>query len=321
MDQFLLLIVGMTGLWLGSEVLMRGAMSLSDRFVASDALFGMLVLAIGTDLPELFVAVDASLGSLRGEDLSGIVIGSAVGSSIGQFGLVFGTAGFIGFQAMRHRYLTRNAIFLIGSIVALALCGLDGGISRLEGVGLTLFYATYLFILITRRARSPDVTQSDSETSHFAAWVLLAIGLVILWAAARLTVSSAVNFAALAGLSNIAVSAIIIGIGSSLPEVSVSFMALLKKRGALSVGNLVGSNVLDTLLVPGLAAIISPLVVPRAVLTLDLPVLLLITVSVLYFLYVSRRGIHKAEALFLLTVYAIYAIVRLTAHGAQAAHL
>jgi len=312
MVEFLLLVAGLAGLWFGSEVLMRGAMSLSDRFAASDALFGMLVLAIGTDLPELFVAVDASLGSLRGEDLSGIVIGSAVGSSIGQFGLVFGTAGFIGFQAMRHRYLARHAVFLIGSIIALGLFSLDGRISRAEGIGLILFYAAYLFVLLRGREASPDIFQSSTKKGSLKAWVLLAIGLVILWASARLTVDSAVEFAALVGLSNIAVSAIIIGIGSSLPEVSVSFMALLKKRGALSVGNLMGSNVLDTLLVPGLAAVISPLFVPRAVLIIELPVLLLITASVLVFLYVSRRGIHKAEAAFLLTTYVVYVAVRLT---------
>lgn len=312
MLEFLLLIIGMTGLWAGSEVLMRGAMALSDRFNASDVVFGMLVLAIGTDLPELFVAVDASLRSLAGEDLSGIVIGSAVGSSIGQFGLVFGTAGFIGFEAMRRRYLGRNAFFLVGSILALGVMAWDGRISRIEGILLMAFYAGYLAFIISRRADSPDISQSEPTMHLGQAWLYLAFGLVMLWAAARLTVASAVDFAALVGLSNIAVSAVIIGMGSSLPEVSVSFMALMKGRGALSVGNLVGSNVLDTLLVPGLAAVISPLVVPASVLVIDLPILLLITLLVLWGLYVSRRGIRKPEAALLLSLYVVYAMLRLT---------
>ena len=95
MTDLLLLMCGIVGLWMGSETLIKGAMSLADRYRVSDAMFGMLVLAIGTDLPELFIAVDASLRSLAGEDLSGIVIGSAIGSSVGQFALVFGVAGFI----------------------------------------------------------------------------------------------------------------------------------------------------------------------------------------------------------------------------------
>jgi cation:H+ antiporter len=102
MLNFLLLVCGLAGLWLGSEVLIRGAMSLADRFRITDALFGMLVLAIGTDLPELFVAFDASFRSLAGEDLSGIVIGSNVGSTIAQFALVFGVAGFIGYPLVRN---------------------------------------------------------------------------------------------------------------------------------------------------------------------------------------------------------------------------
>ncbi|MEM1411759.1 MAG: sodium:calcium antiporter [Pseudomonadota bacterium] len=312
MTEFSLLILGMIGLWAGSEVLMRGAMALSDRFNASDAVFGMLVLAIGTDLPELFVAVDASLRSLAGEDMTGFVIGSAVGSSIGQFGLVFGTAGFIGFHAMRHQYLRRNAFFLLGSIIALGLTAWDGRITRVEGGVLIAYYASYLLILLSRRTSSPDASLNASDVHWGKAWLLLAAGLLLLWASARLTVFSAIEFAALVGLSNIAVSAVIIGIGSSLPEVSVSFMALMKKRGGLSVGNLVGSNVLDTLLVPGLAALISPLIVPASVLTIDLPVLLLITALVLWALYVSNRGIRKAEATVLLLIYVAYAILRLT---------
>ena len=116
-------------------------------------------------------------------------------------------------------------------------------------------------------------------------------------------------------MSNIAVSAIIIGMGSSLPEMSVSLAAMIRKRTQLSAGNLIGSNVLDTLLVPGLAAVISPLAVPAGVLMIDLPVLLLTTLLVLAFLYISRRGIQKTEGLLLLLIYAGYAFIRLTGPG------
>ena len=305
----------MAGLWLGSETLIRGATALTDRYQLSDAAFGMLVLAIGTDLPELFVTFDASFRSLDGEDLSGIVIGSAIGSSIGQFGLVFGVAGFIGFAAMRRRFLPRNVLFLVGSIAALFLFSIDGQVSRIEGALLTIFYLAYLSVLILRRAVSPDAIANPTTNPSLKDWVRLAAGLVLLLLAAELTVVSATGFAKIVGLSDIAVSAIIIGMGSSLPELSVSFAALMMKRGKLSAGNLVGSNVLDTLLVPGLAAVISPLAVPTAVLMIDLPVQLLITVLVILFLYVSRRGLQKPQALMLLAIYFGYVFVRLTGPG------
>lgn len=315
MGDFLLLVIGLAGLWLGSETLIRGAMSLADRYRWSDALFGMLVLAIGTDLPELFVAFDASVRSLAGEDLSGIVIGSAIGSTIGQFALVFGIAGFLGFPPMQRKFLPRNTIFLIGSIVAVFIFSLDGRITRTEGVLLCVYYAAYLFVLIFRRVEIHGEGDHPKDAKIWKAWLVLFVGLGLLLVAAELTVASATSFAEEVGLSNIAVSAIIIGMGSSLPEMSVSFVALLRKRGGLSVGNLVGSNVLDTLLVPGLAAIISPLAVPAAILWVDLPVLFVTTTLVLGFLYISKRGIRTIEALILVSIYLAYATMRLIGPG------
>jgi len=314
--EFLLLTLGMAGLWLGSEALIRGATALTDRYLLSDAAFGMLVLAVGTDLPEIFIAVDASIRSLNGENLSGIVIGSAVGSSIGQFGLVFGVAGFIGFEAMRRRFLARNAFFLLGSIAALFAFSYNGQVTRWEGAILVFFYATYLVVLFLRRALSPDAEAKPTSEWSLRPWIMLTAGLVLLLLAAELTVASAIGFAKLVGLSNVAVSAIIIGMGSSLPELSVSFSALLNNRGKMSAGNLLGSNVLDTLLVPGLAAVISPLAVPGEVLSIDLPLLLLVTVLIIFFLYVSRRGVRKPEAITLLGIYLGYVFVRLMGPGA-----
>ena len=315
MLDFLLLVCGLAGLWIGSETLIKGAMSLADRYRLSDPLFGMLVLAIGTDLPELFVAFDASFRSLAGEDLSGIVIGSAVGSSIAQFALVFGVAGFIGYPPMQRKFLPRNTFFLVGGIVAVFLFSMDGRISRLEGVLLIMYYAAYLAVLILRRVEIDDDRGEVEHEPAWRAWLILACGLVLLLIAAELTVVYAAEFATDVGLSNIAVSAIVIGLASSLPELSVSFVALLRKRGGLSVGNLVGSNVLDTLLVPGIAAVISPLIVAPAILLVDLPVLLVSTLLVLLFLYVTRRGVRGPEATILLLIYISYAAVRLVGPG------
>ena len=121
---------------------------------------------------------------------------------------------------------------------------------------------------------------------------------MLLLGAAELTVTHAVGFAGYIGMSQLSVSAVIIGMGSSLPELSVSLMALWRGRGGLSVGNLMGSNVLDTLLVPGIGAAIYPLAVPSEVISVDIAVLAVVTVLVLTFLYVSPRGIKKPEALY-----------------------
>ena len=103
--------------------------------------------------------------------------------------------------------------------------------------------------------------------------------------------------------------------GSSLPELSVSFVALLRKRGGLSVGNLIGSNILDTLLVPGVAAVIAPLIIPASVLMIDLPVLLVVTSLVLVFLYVTGRGVRVLEASVMLAINIGYVFLRLNGPG------
>lgn len=202
-------------------------------------------------------------------------------------------------------------MFLFGALIMLAGFSMDGVISRGEGLVLTASYGAYLCTLIFWNPTNPEPTGDKETKSVLKAVSFLVVGLVILPFAAKLTVDSATDFALLVGLSNLSVSAIIIGLGSSLPELSVSIIALLKNRGGLSVGNLMGSNVLDTLLVPGLGAAISPLVIPVAVLWFDLPVLALVTVLVLGFLYVSPRGVKKTEASILLAIYAGYAYVRI----------
>lgn len=311
MLELFFMLCGMAGLWVGSEALIRGAMSLADRWNVSDALVGMLILAIGTDLPELFVTFDASFRSLAGEDLSGIVIGSAIGSAIGQFALVIGVAGFIGFSPRPLRLAPRNSVFLLGAVILLFAFSADGVISRGEGSVLIAAYAAYLVTLIFWKTASPEPVVDAETTSIFKAVCFLMAGFVMLPFAAELTVVSATKFAALVGMSNLAVSAIIIGMGSSLPELSVSMIALLKNRGGLSVGNLMGSNVLDSLLVPGIGAAISPLLVSATVLWLDLPVLAVVTVLVLGFLYLSPRGVQKTEASILFAIYVGYAYTRL----------
>ena len=173
-------------------------------------------------------------------------------------------------------------------------------------------YAAYLTSLaLWRGPPQPDHTQSPLH-SVARDMVFLLAGFVLLLGSAELTVTHAVGFAGYVGLSHLSVSAVIIGMGSSLPELSVSLAALWRGRGGLSVGNLMGSNVLDTLLVPGVGAAIYPLAVPPEVIAVDLAVLALVTVLVLSFLYISPRGIKMPEALLLLTIYLAYVGIRLT---------
>ena len=191
------------------------------------------------------------------------------------------------YDVVIHMAETRYWVLLVASFVAgIALInrfkGLQGNAKNraLTQMGWVLiaFYASYLISLAIWQSRQEPVEHApEHPVSRDILWLVL--GLAVLLASAELTVSHAVDFAEHVGMTQLSVSAVIIGMGSSLPELSVSLVALMKKRGGLSVGNLMGSNVLDTLLVPGIGAAMSPVLVPAGVLSFDIPVLAVLTLS------------------------------------------
>lgn len=310
MINFLLLISGLVGLWIGTELIVRRASRLAKRYRLSETVIGLSILALGTDLPEIVVMFDASLRALGGADTSGIVLGSAIGSAIGQFGLAMGAAGLVGYLVMSRRHIIRHGSVLVSSIILVFVFGLDGTLTRIEGGFLVLFFLVYFVALFSASDHATEKLPSKPSEPLYRSWIVLGLGFLILIGNAELTVIAASGLAEGLGISQAAISVIVIGMGSSLPELSLSVTALLRKKGGLSVGNLVGSNILDTLLVPGLAAVIVPLQVGKATLWFDLPVLFVLTLLVLAFMLFSRRGLQRREAVVLIVFYTMFVLVR-----------
>lgn len=316
MVNLLFIIVGLVGLWIGTELIIRGATRLARHYGLSETVFGLTVLAVGSDLPELVVAINAAAHTLRGVDQSGIVMGTAIGSLMGQFGLVMGTAGLIGYLTMPERYIIRHGTVLIGATLLLILASLDGHVGRIEGAGLLVLYVIYLIALLLREEKAGNGHARQDEPA-LRSWVVLAAGFVLLIGNAELTVTAVTALAERFRIDDIVIAVVILGAGSSLPELSLSVSALLKKKGSLSVGNLVGSNVLDTLLVPGLAAIIAPLTVLSDTLVFDFPLLFVLTVLVFVFFW-RRKGLQRNEAMVLLGFYLGYILLRASEQGLDA---
>src|SRR5665647_193200 len=128
-----LIITGLIGLWLGTKWIINGALGIAKRFNLSHSFVGVAILAVGTDLPEVFVSVKAALLHLRGIESSGIITGNAIGSSISQITFILGVAGlFLNFTVAK-KDLRRDGIALLSSILLLFVFGFDGIITRLEG--------------------------------------------------------------------------------------------------------------------------------------------------------------------------------------------
>jgi cation:H+ antiporter len=309
-----LLILGLAGLWLGTEATIRGAVAVAERLHVSEFIIGVVVLSVGSDLPELAIAIDAAIKILNSSDASDVVIGSSLGSALGQIGFVMGVAGLMGTLTLPRRIVYGHGGMLLGSLVLLGLFGLDGQVTRTEGLSLVIVYAIYVFLLLADAFDGEDKETSGDEAPLSVSFVYLAVGLILVIVCAELTVSSATALAVALNVEQSVIAIVIIGLGSSLPELSISVAAIMKGRNSLSVGNLIGSNVFDTLVPVGVAAAIAKLQFNPEMLHRELPFLVLLTAVVLI-LFHRKRGIQRGEAAVILGLYLGYVVLLLV--GAQ----
>jgi cation:H+ antiporter len=307
-----LLLVGLATIVWATHIAVENAIVVARHHRVSDFFIGVVVLAVGSDLPEIVVSLDAALRQLADQETDNLIIGNAIGSCFGQLGMVIGIAGLIGRLSLPREQLLRHGGFLLAATVGLFLVGLDGAVSRVEGTLMVLSFVGYVYLVIHEEGlvtgeRSLEADEERESKSISGNWVRLLIGLAAVVLSAELIVQAAMTLAASWGVDQSFIGIAIIGVGTSLPEVLISIAAVLKRRAGLSVGNLLGSNILDTLLPIGLAALLVDVSFPRAILTFDLPMLMGMTVLVLSFLFL-RGGVRWPQAAVVLAAYCSYLI-------------
>lgn len=308
--DFLILVAGLVGLWLGTELTIGGALAIARRHRLSEFIVGLLILSIGSDLPELAVAVDVGLAGLAGMDASGVVAGTTIGSVVTQIGFVMGIAAVISRLTLPRVFLTKHGAVLLVATVLLFLVALDGMVGRSEGLILITFYVVYVIALVAG-GKPPDHEHDAFAFGGWRSWLLLSLGLTTVIISSDFTVNAVVSLAEAFEVSQVIIAVLVIGLGTSLPELSISIAAILKRRTELSVGNIIGSNVLDTLLPVGIAAVLSPVWFERSLLVFDLPYVFVLTTFVLL-LFAIRKGLGLAEGIAVLAMYASYVAIKLT---------
>ena len=306
--DFLLLIAGLVGLWLGTELTIGGALAIARRLGLSEFFVGLVILSIGSDLPEIAVAVGAGIKGLMGQDASGVVVGTSIGSVVTQIGFVLGVGALINFLPLPRSFLLKHGSVLLASTVLLFLVAFDGVVSRTEGLTMITFYAVYLLSLVSA-GETPEHEHGTVAGGGLRSWLLLAVGLTTVVLASDFTVSSVINIAQAFEVSEVIVSVLIIGLGTSLPELSISISAILKKRTQMSVGNIIGSNILDTLLPIGIAAVISAVTFERSLLLFDLPYIFVMT-AIIMGLFFWKKGLGRTEGIIILSLYGLYVAIK-----------
>lgn len=305
-------LVGLALLIWSAEKFIDGAAATSHWLGLSPLLIGMLVIGFGTSAPEMTVSV---LAAMQGNP--GLAVGNAYGSNIANIGLVLGFVALIAPLAVHSDVIRKEMPLLVAIMLLTGYMLFDGWISRWESILLLCGLVLFIGVSIARsRAQQDDpLTGEVAETLESKAlsrgkaimWTL--VGLVLLIASSRLLVWGAVEIAVGFGVSDLIIGLTVVAIGTSLPELASSISALRRKEHDMVLGNVVGSNLFNSLAVVGLAGVIHPIEVGREVLVRDWSVMTVMTLLMVLFAFSWRgrpRRINRVEGGVLFSLFIAY---------------
>jgi cation:H+ antiporter len=270
--QLFLAILGLALLYFGAEWLVGGSSRLAFRLGVSPLIVGLTVVAFGTSSPELLVCLHANLSATDPTAGGGFVMGNIIGSNIYNIALILAVGALIRPILVSRQVIFREGPFLIGMTLLLLWFVRDFQIDRIEGgvfVALLLSFLVLSGITSAKqmRASADDETPEDEEEMAEAAatplwklFLLIVIGLVGLAGGAQVLVSSATKLALMVGVPEAFVSLTIVAFGTSVPELATVVVASMRKQGDIITGNVIGSNIFNTLAILGITALAKPVV-------------------------------------------------------------
>ncbi|UGV41528.1 calcium/sodium antiporter [Methanococcoides orientis] len=309
MYELLILLIGLAGLMLGAELIIKAALAIAEHYKISHAFIGLTLLTLGTNLPELVISVTGSIQRSMGTETSGLIIGDSIGSCFGQIGITMGIVGMFGALTLTKRELSRDGVMMLISVALLFLTGLDGTLSRTDGLIFLAAYAVYFFLLY----REEEVHQKfkSAPPLYFTRTILsISAGFAILILSSYAVLNNALYLADMWGISQSFIGIVLIGLGTSLPELALSWSSIRKRAVNLSVFNLIGSNIFDILFTLGVGSLISSFTVSEALVRFDIPALFFVSLLVLLF-FRRHMQLKKNEAFVLILLYVLYISVKI----------
>lgn len=317
-----LLLVGFVVLIVGGELLVRGAVRVAERAGMSELLIGLTIVGFGTSAPELVASVEAARAGSPG-----IAWGNVVGSNLANSLLILGTASLILPMVVPRGPLWRDGGLALVATIVLWIVASTTGITVAIGVGFLAFLCAYLSYAywaertqpvgasaLHEKAESLEVTDTHlhDEEPLWRSILILIGGIVLIVAGGRWLVEGAVDLARLVGMSEAVIGLTVIAIGTSLPELVTSVIAAYKGASAVALGNVLGSNIFNLLLIGGVTAVIAPGTIPGEITNYGLP--LLIATSVLLMIFAATgRKITRVEGGILLVIYVVQLVYNVVA--------
>ena len=273
LTPFLFVLLGLLLLLVGGASLVRGASGIAQAFNVPNIVIGLTVVAFGTSAPELVINVT---GALQGK--TDLAFGNAVGSNLANFGLVLGLAAIMSPIYLQGQVIRREVPFLLLITAILLvmvwdapLSGTQALLDRGDAIILFLLFSVFVYFMIRdfiSEENDPLLAEGDNLSAKASGntlvnTALLIIGLVLLVVGGEMTINNGVAVAKIMGVSEVVIGMFVLAVGTSLPELVTSGIAAYKKETDLALGNIVGSNIFNSLVVLPAAAIIRPLPIPQ----------------------------------------------------------
>ncbi len=304
------IILGLFLLVLGGEFLVRSSVALSFKLNISKMVIGMTVVSFATSAPELLVSLNAALtGS------PAIAINNVIGSNIANIGLVLGITALLGAISVDRSFYKLNwPVMMLFSIAVFYFLSNDNQLTAIEGLLLFVFLIVFLIVLIkaAKKEHIPEeVNEALAVVSNFKIFMWLGIGALALYFGSEWLVAGAKELAVTLGVSDAVIAATVIAIGTSVPELAASVIAALKKEKALSLGNLIGSNIFNIGSVLGLTSIIKSIpVTEMTILSRDIYwMLAFAAVLIPLILLPVRMRISRIKGFVLVAGYVVFIIM------------
>ncbi len=301
---FVLIFFGFLLLVLGGKWLMKSSVALSLKLNISRIVIGMTVVSFVTSSPELIVSIQAAISGY-----SNIAVGNAIGSNIANIGFVLSIVLLISPISVQDSFRRFDWPMMIASSLIFALMiSYDNKLSRLEGFFLFSLLFFFIYYLLKKKYNKNYNTQSFVKMTYFKIIVYLFLGSFCLWSGSELLIDCAVKLGSILGVSDRIISITVVAFGTSVPELATSIIAVIKNEKAISLGNLIGSNIFNILAVLGITSIIQPIYVTEISL-INNDIFMMIAISILLFPLVMlkpKMKLGRNSGYFLLFVYVVF---------------
>ena len=298
-----LLIFGLTVLVIGGNLLLKAAVSISLRFGIPKLLIGMTVVSLATSAPELIVSIKSAL-----KGSPDLAISNVLGSNIANLGLVLGiTIVFSPINISKSIYKKEWPIMMFSAVYFLIVV-LDGVISKTEGGILVCFLVMTISALIKLRDKDEVELENESEDSFLKSLLILFFGGLFLYFGSEWFIDGAIMLANSFGISERIIGITVVSVGTSIPELVTSLVAVLNKEKSISLGNLLGSNIFNVFAVLGITSIVTPLtVIDQNIIDYDIYIMLFFAAIILPLIFFPKKLVlGRKEGFIILLFYTVY---------------